>query len=367
MTKIIPILTADNVVEDLQWTYRQRGMDFNKNLGLTGQYCHHPFNTITVDGSGEVYMCICQAWLPISVGKIWNFDTFEDIVNSDRAKEIQASILDGSYRYCDHTACGLIQEGNLESSIQGRPNTITWINFALDSSCNLTCPSCRTEFKFINEDSGQDFKTRMGIVDHLIWLIENRKHWLKFSLSSDGDPFASIIYRHLLSKLDLNNKSDVEIELITNGILVKAHWHKLKKIHNNIVRTKISFDAASEAVYNITRRGGDWNKLLESVEYVVNWKKETASNMTLTSNFVVQTANYKEMASYVELCDSLGFDEINFQKIMDWGTFKDFSNQAVWDSAHPLHHDFISELSNPILNNPKVNFTNLTMIKNEIK
>ena len=44
----------------------------------------------------------------------------------------------------------------------------------------------------------------------------------------------------------------------------------------------------------------------------------------MTSNFVVQTTNYKDMPAYVELCNSIGFDEIHFQKIVDWGTFKNF-------------------------------------------
>lgn len=367
MNKVIPIVDNRNVAESLQWTYLQRNMNFDKDLKLTGKYCHHPFNTITVDGNGDVFMCICQSWLPVSVGKIWEFDSFEDIIDSPNAKAIQDSISNGSYRYCDNSACSIIQEGSLLDNIDNRPPTVTWINFALDSSCNLSCPSCRTEFKFINEDSGQDFKTRMIIVDHLVWLIENRKHWLKFSLSGDGDPFASIIYRHLLTKLNLNNTSDVEIELITNGILVKSHWHKIKNIHQNIVRTKISFDAGSEKVYNITRRGGDWLKLLDSVKYLTAWKQDHNSTMTLTSNFVVQTSNYKDMVPYAKLCDELGFDEINFQKIVDWGTFKNFQEHAVWMENHPCYKDFLKELAEPCLNNSKVNFTNLTTLKNEIK
>ena len=89
--------------------------------------------------------------------------------------------------------------------------------------------------------------------------------------------------------------------------------------------------------------------------------------MTLTSNFVVQTSNYKDMVPYVKLCNELGFDEINFQKIVDWGTFKNFQEHAVWMETHPCHKDFLKELADPCLNNSKVNFTNLTTLKNEIK
>ena len=374
LNKIIPLVnisdpvyaggqpfTASDVVKDHQWTYRNRSMDFNKDLGLTGKYCYHPFNTITIDGQGDVYMCICQAWLPVSVGKIWEFDSFDQLVSSARAREIQSSILDGSYRYCDNNTCSIIQEGELSNKIDHRPDTVNWINFALDSSCNLTCPSCRKEFTFIND--GPEFDRRIQIVDHMVKLIENHTHWVKFTLSGDGDPFASLIYRNLLTKLNINGRQDVEIEIVTNGILAKAHWHKMSGVHKNIVRFKISFDAGTEAVYNVTRRGGDWDKLLESSHYMANWKLKTYSDMALTANFVVQQANYQDMAANVELCDSLGFDEINFQKIVDWGTFDNFAQQAVWQESHPEYAEFLTYLHHPSLNNKKVNLTNLYDIK----
>ena len=369
MSKVIPLINLNNpayqqgkilqpsdVAQDHVYNFNTRKMSFDKDLKLKGQYCYHPFNTITVDGFGDVYMCVCQAWLPVSVGKIWEFESFEEIVISAKAREIQASILDGTYRYCDHNTCSIIKENELSTSIEHRLDTVNWINFSIDSSCNLTCPSCRNDFKFINH--GPEFDRRIKIVDHIIKLIEQHNHTLTFTLAGDGDPFASLIYRHLMSNLKLKDIS-TEIEIVTNGILLKPHWHKLSKIHKNIVRTKISFDAGSESVYNVTRRGGDWNKLLEGANFLSDWKKKNQVNMIMTANFVVQTANFKDMPAYVELCDSIGFDEINFQKIVDWGTFANFAEQAVWQNNHPQYNNFLKILEHPSLNNSKINFTNL--------
>lgn len=369
MNKIIPLVdinniqyktrnnfSASDVAEDFIYTFKNRNMSFDKNLGLKGKYCYHPFNTITVDKFGDVFMCICQAWLPISVGKIWEFNSLDDIAKSARAREIQASIIDGTYKYCDENTCGILAIDDLKETIDHRPDTINWINFSIDSSCNLTCPSCRTEFKFISE--GVDFDYRIKMVDHLVKLIEQHNHWLKFTLAGDGDPFASLIYRHLMSTLKTEGK-EIEIEIVTNGILCKAHWHKLAGIHKNIVRTKISFDAGSEDVYKITRRGGDWNKLLENCQYLVNWKQKNNSSMTLTANFVVQLTNFQDMPAYADLCDKLGFDEIHFQKITDWGTFHNFDYHAIWKTDHADHHKFLKVLEHKSLNNKKINFTNL--------
>ena len=357
------IITENDVASEHEYTFKSRNQSFNKDLGLKGKYCYHPFNTITVDGNGDVFACVCQAWLPISLGKIWDFESLTDITHSIKAREIQASILDGTYKYCDDNTCSIIKEKALSGRIDHRPDTVNWINFALDSSCNLTCPSCRSEFKFISE--GSQFDQRIRIADHLIKLIQSYDHWIKFTLSGDGDPFASLIYRHFLSNLNLKGKHTVEIELVTNGILAKAHWHKLENIHKNIVRTKLSFDAGTEAVYNITRKGGDWNKLLESAEFIIKWKLKNYSVMSVMANFVVQTSNYKDMPAYVDLCARMGFDEINFQKIDDWGTFKDYNQHAVWKSTHPEFSEFLKYLNHPSLNNKKVNLTNLSDIKYE--
>jgi len=362
LNKIIKIFSKQDVAPDHDWLFEQRKMSFTKNLNLTGKYCHHPFNTISINGLGDVFTCICQAWLPISMGKIWEFTSLNGIVNSEKASIIQHSIEDGSYRYCDNTACSIIQENSL---LETKPKkTVNWINFSLDESCNLSCPSCRKDFKFIKENSGQ-FNEKISQVNHIISLIEQHKENLKFTVSGDGDPFASLIYRHFLSSLNLNNRNNIEIELVTNGILVKDFWHKINKIHNNLVRTKISFDAGTASIYEITRRGGNWNKLLDSVKYLVDWKHQTKSNMILTANFVVQRANYRDMKNYVNLCTQLHFDEINFQKIQDWATFDNFSNENIFDAAHKENKEFKQILQDDCFKSKKINFTNITEFYNE--
>ena len=354
-------MSSDDIPSTMQWPYKQRGMDFSKDLNLKGKYCWHPFNTITVDGEGDIYMCICQVWLPLSIGKVHEFASLTDMAHSVRAREIQASIIDGSYRYCDHNTCGIIQSGELKDYVDDRVDTVNWINFALDASCNLTCPSCRKEFKFISD--GPEYDKRIALVDHLVRLIETHDHYIKFTLSGDGDPFASLIYRDLLTKLNLNDKDNVEIEIVTNGMLAKAHWPRMTGVHKNIVRFKISFDAASESVYNITRRGGDWDKLIENSKYIIDWKRENHSPMATCANFVVQQANYKDMVKFVEICDDMGFDEIMLQKITDWGTYDNFAHQAVWQDSHPEFQEFLTYLRDPGLNNKKVNLTNLSDLR----
>jgi hypothetical protein len=71
------------------------------------------------------------------------------------------------------------------------------------------------------------------------------------------------------------------------------------------------------------------------------------------------------MLNYVRLCDSLGFDEIMFQKIVDWSTFDKFDDHAIWKNTHPEHQKFLKILHDPLLENKKVCLTNLGYIKND--
>lgn len=341
--------TENDVAEDHKWTYIQREMNFEKDLKLKGKYCYHPFNTITIDKFGDVYLCICQAWMPISVGKIWEFDSLDDCVKNKKARSLQSSIIDGSYRYCDNNSCSLIKnKKDLKYRIKHKPDTVLWINFAIDPSCNLTCPSCRNNFIFIN--SGEEYNLKIKIVEQFIKLVENHTGYLRFTISNDGDPFASLIYRKFLTDVTIKNKK-TEIEIVTNGQLLKDHWLKLEKIHKNISKVKISFDAGSEEIYKITRRGGNWNKLLESTQFLIDWKKQNNSKIIVETAFVVQTTNYKDIPSYINTVRNLGVDVITFQRIEDWGTFKNgtFKDHKVWDENHPEYHEFLNIINDPTL------------------
>lgn len=362
-------LTEADISPEHVWRFRQLNSTFNKNLNLQGKYCYHPFNTVTIDSRGDCFVCTCQAWLPISVGNILDFNSLQEIVQSLRAREIQASIIDGTYRYCDEKTCHLINSKELSGNIEHRQDNINWIVFAIDESCNLSCPSCRTELKFHNK--GPEFDLRMRISDHLVKLIQEHGSFLKFTLSGDGDPFASHVYRNLLEKLQIENNGLTEIEIVTNGILVKSQWFKMQGVHQSVVRFKISFDAGSPEVYAVTRRGGDWDKLLESCRYIIDWKANTNSKMQIVANFVVQTANYRDIHNFVRICNELGFDEISFQKVVDWGQWRNgsanmFAEHAVWMSTHANYDELVNILNDDLLADRKIQLNNLSYLRHTV-
>jgi hypothetical protein len=108
---------------------------------LHGKFCSKPFETLSVRDDGSCWMC-CTSWLPYSIGNL-NEQSFEDIWHGEVATIIRESILDGSFRYCNHTVCGDISDNRLPD-IEGTPKAAefpTHIMFENDASCNLTCPN----------------------------------------------------------------------------------------------------------------------------------------------------------------------------------------------------------------------------------
>lgn len=83
-----------------------------------------------------------------------------ELWNSRTARKIRTSILDGSFRFCNHDYCGFIKRGVLQrqdeisepyyrriidekiTCLDRGPSTI---NMSYDKSCNLSCLSCRSE------------------------------------------------------------------------------------------------------------------------------------------------------------------------------------------------------------------------------
>src|SRR5262249_14318779 len=116
-----------------------------------------PFERFDIGPSGDVLVC-CGHWLPTSIG---NFMTqpIDAIVNSERARKIRASVTDGSYKYCNHLECGAMAQGSLPTRDELlHPRTrdavaradfhldgVDEVMFAFDQTCNLSCPSCRTD------------------------------------------------------------------------------------------------------------------------------------------------------------------------------------------------------------------------------
>jgi len=301
--------------------------------------CSIPYNTVSVDLNGDCYICSCEAWLPIPVGNVLDFSKLEDIWSSSYANKLQQTIADKEYTYCATSHCG-INDRDIHSGYKGYH-----IYLNIDDSCNLACPSCRRTAKMHIE--GPAYSTKQLQVYHMLELINNTDSPVTVTVIGSGDPLASYIVRPLLKNLKLSDNK--KIVLFTNGLLLKKVLPETNII-DSIVQYWISIDAGSKAVYEQVRKPGKFEVLLDNLE----WLQKTNNNkVRVTLKFCLSAVNAHDVLAFEQLCNRFGFmGEIS--KLDDWGTFDNFSEQAVLDNpTHPLYEIALEQIR-AVSSNPNI-------------
>ena len=348
----------------------------NTEHNLEGRFCRNPFVQLDVYEDGRLYSC-CSSWLPTPIGNLKS-GSVVDSWNSNASQKIRESIFDGSFRYCHQKVCPMIQQDNLPTIEEARKDPFlrdiidkrqtrlevlpTFVNLCNDASCNLFCPSCRTQR--INYPNGKEYEKRQHLQDKITQELFSRPtdHPFTVNVTGSGDPFASAVFRDFLYKLEGKDFPNMRINLQTNGVLLTPrNWQRMEKIHDNIATILVSFDAALPETYAITRRGGNWDLLQENVKRLGELRARGELGL-LRLDFVVQRANYREMPAFVELGKALGADQVSFSMVLDWGTWSiaEYEKQCIWKEDHPQFTDFIRVLEDPILDDPMVVLGNIT-------
>jgi molybdenum cofactor biosynthesis enzyme MoaA len=343
---------------------------------LKNRFCPQPFDFFELQGDGRVFQC-CPSWLPTSAGN-FRLSSGEEVWNSQQAQAVRASILDGSFSSCRKSICPRIESGGLPTIASARRNphyraiidgkkTVMegiprYLNLCYDRSCNLSCPSCRVEK--ISHLSGQNYDRARELQEKLLatYLSVPSDQAFTISITGSGDPFGSKVFREFLGNFDGANFPNVKISLQTNGVLLNpTQWQRLHKIHGKIHAVLVSFDAATEATYAITRRGGQWNALLSNMEMVGQLRRERAIKH-LRLDFVVQDVNFREMEAFVGLARSFSPDRIYFSRADQWGTWteEEFRRKCVWQEDHPDYAEFMEMLSRPVFSEKIVDLGNLS-------
>ena len=313
-------------------------------------FCITPFIYSEVYDKSQ-YLC-CPSWLKED---IYETDDIYSNFYSDKSNQIRESILDGSYKYCDEVQCpylASIKNGKplgtkfkLKSAHPVPDPHLSILNMCFDRSCNLQCPTCRNEL--INYLGNDRIK-----VENKLKIIEE-----KFSatlqtlyLSGTADPFYSKSFRQFLINFDPTKYRLLRnIHLHTNGLLWTENlWNKMKNIHKYVKSCEVSIDAATKNTYeNKVRIGGNWNELLERLDFIINIQ----TIKSFTFSFVVQDSNFREMEDFCKLIYSLNKNQekkinIFFNNIDNWGTYtqEQFDKKNVSKSTHPLHNEFLKYL-----------------------
>jgi hypothetical protein len=328
---------------------------------VQGRFCPSPFEYAQVAPDGKVFAC-CPAMLGAPIGDL-RFMDIREAWNSETAVRIRESILDGSFRYCDGARCGFIKDGILAKSEQLRevehqrivregvtrfPEGPKTVNMSYDRTCNLGCPSCRSERIALR---GASFRAAERIQQNL--LGAHLASVRRLIITGSGDPFASRLFLGFLRGFDPATQPRLRIQISTNGVLLTPEmWASI--CHEAVDMIDVSIDAATPQTYALNR-GGDFTRLVENLHFMGGLLRSGAIQR-FWIHFVVQANNYQELAAFVALGRSAGASKICFKELQDWGTYPegDYARRAVHLPEHPEHAEFLRVLNDPALHAPDV-------------
>ncbi|CAN5159384.1 hypothetical protein BH10PSE13_BH10PSE13_09970 [soil metagenome] len=344
----------------------------NPKYNLNDRFCSTPFVKFDVlDGS--THQC-CASWIQESAGNLAATDNWQHVWNSQTAQDIRASILDGSYRYCNKTACPHIGsnalptkaaiaavsdklrdivENNRTEIVEG-PERVT---LAYDKTCNLSCPSCRTE-KIAADSATRDRFDKLQETAILPMLRSARL----VDITGSGDPFASKNFRRLMEKLNADDYPDLSFLIMTNGMLLTPReWERFPALHGGRVAfMRVSLDAATGPTHERLRRGARWSVMESNLAFIRDLR-QAGEIGHLTITFTVQVDNYREMGDAVDLGHRYGADSVDFLRMTNWGTFTNaqYTRAAVFMPSHPDYDAFVESMQDPRLRDPIVRLNDL--------
>lgn len=317
-----------------------RSIPRNKDLGLTiTNSCDFASRVLVVDTDGECFICACEAWLPISVGNILDFEKLQDIWLTPAAIELQQDIEQKKFTHCAVDRCGILHSDQKSIKFTGRTDVSDcyYISINIDDSCNLQCPSCRPNLKM--ETSGEGFDRKSKMVNHLVQLLEKFDQPAHVIMTGNGDPLASSIMRPLLH--NYRPPKTQTLRLFTNGLLLEKQLAD-NPIVNNISQYFISIDAGSQEVYERVRLGGKHKQLLANLHFLRKLVHLTGASVLL--KFVLQRDNWTDMEEFVLLCKRYRFNGV-INRLEDWGTWPNFSeHDVIGNTNHADHAPALAEL-----------------------
>jgi len=308
------------------------GIDTSKDLKIRKR-CPRPFDTVLIDNKGSCYACECQSWLPQSIGNL-RIKPLQEIIDGDMHRHLQDSIDNGSYRYCNEHQCSYIMSNSV---LHGGGRHIQHLRLAIDNSCNLRCPSCRKAMIFHKQ--GSAYRSGLSLADKINAWLHTHDHPVQVHIGSDGDPFASHVYRHFMEHTP--RRDDITYSILTNALMFEEFHTRVPHVIKNLKELGVSIDGATKHTYEQLRLGARWEKINENLECIARLRKQ--NNFRFILHFVVQKDNYHEMEEIIDLGQHYGADRVWLNKIQDWGVMDDFASQDIWQS-----HDYKKHLARVI-------------------
>ena len=347
------VITVEELKAHTMASLYMRAVYFDRRQN--GCACDTPLNTLWIGEHGTTRLCGCPDFLDISCGNVGMTDCGR-IWNSPLARIMRLSVINNTYTFCSRDLCRMFNANKDGEALLERKADVKEkdhpgiIKVANDYVCNLHCPSCRKHILAKNDND-----TAMEIEECTHELLESG--WLdkadRLVVGASGESFLSKNYRRILYEGVVKRNS---IYIMTNGTLfTQREWEQLKSRYEHI-GFSVSVDAATKETYAKVRCGGNFDRLMENMEFLSGLRRENKVE-EVTVNMVVQKANYREIPDFIRWAKRLGFDTAYLSNIWNWGTYSDEefeNNVSMFDRNGQMKPELAAVLEDPVCRDPIV-------------
>jgi MoaA/NifB/PqqE/SkfB family radical SAM enzyme len=292
--------------------------------------------------------------MPITVGNL-KTQTLDSMLATELAASIRQSIINGTYQYCNEKFCGVIIN-DLLNPIETLPPVVrtlindstqfcmpTHISLQGDRTCNLSCPSCRLGIIKTPEEQLQSQRDIGKLLYNNLFSRPNDQK-IVVETSGTGEFFASELLISFVNSIDQQQFPQLKLHIGTNGLLAPTRWNRVNNLDQLAEKITVSIDAVTAGTYEKLRRGGQWNDLLDSMQFFKNKKQQIGAK--LHTRMIVQQQNYCEMVEFYHFCKAFDVDVVEYSRLTNWGTWShsQFRNEDVFDISHPLQQQAQQQL-----------------------
>jgi len=212
------------------------------------------------------------------------------------------------------------------------------------TACNLRCPECPSGLRSFTRETG-NLKT--DFFRNTIDQLSKRLMYLIFYFQ--GEPY---INPGFLEMVRYATDKGIYTITSTNGHFLSDE-NARKTIESGLGRLIISVDGTTQETYEMYRREGNLETVLEGARRVVAWKKKLKSKTPhIIFQFLVVRPNEHQIPEIYRLADEIGVDEVKLKtaQIYDYAAGNDLIPRSEKYSRYARQPDGTYKIKNELLN-----------------
>ncbi|MBI3272825.1 MAG: radical SAM protein [Planctomycetes bacterium] len=199
--------------------------------------------------------------------------------------------------------------------------------------CNAKCPNC--PYTETNSDIRMRYADASYIKPVLFHKIADEcgKFGAFLRITGGGEPMMHP--DDMVKLIEYARKAGARVWLNTNGSFFTPE--KCERLLTcEIDQIEFSVDAADPTTYAIVRAGLDWDKLLETVKYMVRRRNERKSRTNLVVSVIQQEIVKNHLKEIEQFWLGLGLDEVIKRKFLTWGANTKLDPEKTADASYYL-------------------------------